>query len=90
MGRSARESLRESHTPEAIRRRLAAPRRVSYLGDWVYGGIDGTVTIFALTAGCLGADLAPQAVAIRKRQPVDAHPHDASLLTDCIGGRSSA
>lgn len=29
----------------------------SYLHDWVYGGMDGTVTTFAVVAGVAGADL---------------------------------
>jgi VIT1/CCC1 family predicted Fe2+/Mn2+ transporter len=45
------------HTPEAIARRLDhAPDR-SYVRDWVYGGIDGAVTTFAVAAGAAGAGL---------------------------------
>lgn len=38
--------------------------RVSYLRDWVYGGIDGTVTTFAIMAGVVGANLSSTVVVI--------------------------
>jgi len=51
------DQLRATHTPAAIRARLdAAPER-SYLRDFVYGAIDGTVTTFAVVAGVRGAGL---------------------------------
>lgn len=56
--------LEHSHTPEAIARRLREGPRVSYLRDWVYGGIDGTVTTFAIVAGAVGAELAARYVLI--------------------------
>lgn len=43
------------HHPHAIRARLLEPRRSSYLGDAVLGGIDGCVTTFAVVAGAIGA-----------------------------------
>ncbi len=46
-----------SHDPGDIARRLQDGPRISYLRDWVYGGIDGTVTTFAIVAGAVGADL---------------------------------
>jgi VIT1/CCC1 family predicted Fe2+/Mn2+ transporter len=49
--------LRDEHTPEAVRRRLGEPPHVSYLRDFVYGAIDGTITTFAVVAGVEGADL---------------------------------
>ena len=52
-----------SHTPEAIRLRLARGARVNYLRDWIYGAIDGGVTTFAIVAGVVGADL-PSAVVL--------------------------
>jgi VIT1/CCC1 family predicted Fe2+/Mn2+ transporter len=36
----------------------------SYLRDWVYGGIDGTVTTFAIVAGVVGAELSSGIVPI--------------------------
>ena len=45
------------HTPEAIESRLSAGPQSSYLRDWVYGGMDGTVTTFAVVSGVVGAEL---------------------------------
>ncbi|MBU2534171.1 MAG: VIT1/CCC1 transporter family protein [Alphaproteobacteria bacterium] len=52
------------HTPEAIRERLTQLPRPSYLRDWVYGGIDGSVTTFAIVAGVIGADLSARVILI--------------------------
>jgi VIT1/CCC1 family predicted Fe2+/Mn2+ transporter len=52
------------HSPEAIHARLAAGPRRSYLRDWVYGGIDGSVTTFAVVAGVVGAHLASGVILI--------------------------
>ncbi|HEY3055295.1 MAG TPA: VIT1/CCC1 transporter family protein [Thermoanaerobaculia bacterium] len=52
------------HTPQAIRARLEAGPRLSYLRDWVYGGIDGSVTTFAVVAGVVGAHLSPEVILI--------------------------
>lgn len=49
--------LRATHHPAAIRERLLAGPRHSYLRDFLYGAIDGTVTTFAVAAGVIGADL---------------------------------
>lgn len=57
------ESIR-SHTPEAIEERLAQPPRPSHLRDFIYGGIDGTVTTFAVVAGVVGADLSASVIII--------------------------
>ncbi len=46
-----------AHDTASIRARLAESARPSYLRDWVYGGIDGAVTTFAVVAGVIGADL---------------------------------
>lgn len=53
-----------SHEPEAIKARLNAPQKTSYIREWVYGGIDGVVTTFAITAGVVGASLSPAIVLI--------------------------
>lgn len=46
-----------SHEPEAIRRRMASGGGPSYVRDFVYGGIDGAITTFAVVAGVVGAEL---------------------------------
>jgi VIT1/CCC1 family predicted Fe2+/Mn2+ transporter len=52
------------HTPEAIRLRLAQDTEHSYLRDWVYGGIDGAVTTFAVVSGVAGAELGARVILI--------------------------
>jgi VIT1/CCC1 family predicted Fe2+/Mn2+ transporter len=52
------------HTPEAINARLSRGNRVNYLRDFIYGGIDGAVTTFAVVAGTLGANLPSRVVLI--------------------------
>lgn len=47
-----------------MRRRLEGEPRGSYLSDFVYGAIDGTVTTFAVVAGAAGAGLGPAVVII--------------------------
>lgn len=59
-----RNAIEHEHTRQAIRERLAAGPRQSYLRDWVYGGIDGTVTTFAIVSGVIGAHLAPNVILI--------------------------
>jgi VIT1/CCC1 family predicted Fe2+/Mn2+ transporter len=51
------DRLEHSHTREEIQARLARDTRGNYLRDWIYGGIDGTVTTFAIVAGIVGANL---------------------------------
>lgn len=50
-------SLEAMHTPEAIEERIAAAGQHNYLGDFVLGAVDGTVTTFAIVAGVAGAGL---------------------------------
>jgi vacuolar iron transporter family protein len=57
-------ALEHSHGREAIRARLARGPRSNYLRDWIYGGIDGAVTTFAIVAGVTGADLSPTVVLV--------------------------
>lgn len=52
------------HTSDAIRRRLAEGPQVHYLRDWIYGGIDGAITTFAIVAGAVGADLSAGVVIV--------------------------
>lgn len=56
--------LEAEHTAEAVRRRLSAPPPASYLRDFIYGAIDGTVTTFAVVAGVEGASLSATVVII--------------------------
>ncbi len=49
--------LEHSHRPLAIRRRLAAGHRPSYLPAAILGGIDGCVTTIAVVASVAGAGL---------------------------------
>ena len=56
--------LEHGHNPRDIAKRLREGPRVSYLRDWVYGGIDGTVTTFAVVAGVTGAALSNKALLI--------------------------
>lgn len=56
--------MEHEHSKEAIARRLARAPTVSYLRDWVYGGIDGAITTFAIVAGVVGAELSSRVVLI--------------------------
>lgn len=49
--------MEHEHTVEAIHERLSAGPRQNYLRDWIYGGIDGAVTTFAVVSGVVGARL---------------------------------
>jgi VIT1/CCC1 family predicted Fe2+/Mn2+ transporter len=64
MRRPSELSLADEHSPDAVRRRLGAPPRVSYLRDFIYGAIDGAVTTFAVVAGVKGGDLSASVVLI--------------------------
>jgi VIT1/CCC1 family predicted Fe2+/Mn2+ transporter len=56
--------MEHEHSRSAIADRLARAPTVSYLRDWVYGGIDGAVTTFAVVAGVIGAELTNRVVLI--------------------------
>lgn len=56
--------LEHSHEPDDIATRLARGPDTSYLRDWVYGGIDGAVTTFAIVAGSVGANLSTRVILI--------------------------
>lgn len=57
-------ALAEMHSRRAIRDRLAAGPRHSYLKDFVYGAIDGAVTTFAVVSGVAGAGLSSGIVVV--------------------------
>lgn len=50
--------MEHEHSAEAIKKRLARGPQHNYLRDWIYGGIDGSVTTFAVVSGVAGAQLA--------------------------------
>ena len=56
--------MEHEHTAEAIRERLAAGPRHNYLRDWIYGGIDGAVTTFAVVSGVVGARLSTWVIVV--------------------------
>ncbi|HKY27967.1 MAG TPA: VIT1/CCC1 transporter family protein [Pyrinomonadaceae bacterium] len=56
--------MEHEHSIEAIKERLAAGPRHNYLRDWIYGGIDGSVTTFAVVTGVVGAHLSPVVILI--------------------------
>ena len=55
--------LEHDHSVEAIQRRLSSVKH-NYVRDWIYGGIDGAVTTFAIVSGVAGAQLSPLIVLI--------------------------
>ena len=55
--------LEHEHTSEAIAHRIASSNH-NYIRDFIYGGIDGAVTTFAVVSGVSGAELSPAIVLI--------------------------
>ena len=64
MNNPTAEQLRVSHTPAAVSERLRQRVGHSYLRDFVYGGIDGAVTTFAVVSGVAGAELSSEIVIV--------------------------
>ena len=56
--------MEHSHDPIEIAKRLEKGPNVNYLRDWIYGGIDGAVTTFAIMAGVVGAELSAGVVLV--------------------------
>lgn len=52
------------HDPASIRQRLYEGPKASVLRDWVYGGIDGVITTFAIVAGAVGGSLSDTVIII--------------------------
>ncbi len=59
----AKAELEHEHSIEAIKKRVSQVEH-SYVRDWIYGGIDGTITTFAVVSGVTGAELSPMIVLI--------------------------
>lgn len=55
--------LEHEHTPDAIADRIASSNH-NYIRDFIYGGIDGAVTTFAIVSGVSGAELSPKIILI--------------------------
>ncbi len=59
-----RLKLEHSHERAAIARRLDGSVKPNYIRDFVYGGIDGAITTFAVVAGVIGASLSSNIILI--------------------------
>jgi len=59
-----KQTAEHGHSCEDIRERLAAGPRHNYLRDFIYGGIDGSVTTFAVVTGVVGANLSPVVILV--------------------------
>lgn len=57
-------NLEHGHSKQEIAARLAKIPSQSHLRDWIYGGIDGTVTTFAVVSGVVGGQLSPIVILI--------------------------
>ena len=57
-------SRHHSHDAKSIKERLSKGPDQSFLRDWIYGGIDGAVTTFAVVGGVAGANLSTTVVLI--------------------------
>ena len=57
-------TLEHAHDHESIAQRVKGSTKHSYLRDFVYGAIDGTVTTFAVVSGVAGAGLNPEIVIV--------------------------
>lgn len=56
--------MEHEHSPEAISERLGRGTRHNYLRDWIFGGIDGAVTTFAVVTGVVGAQLSTPVILV--------------------------
>jgi len=58
------EDIEHGHSAHAIAARLEKGPQANYIQDWVFGGIDGAVTTFAIVAGVAGAELSVKIILI--------------------------
>jgi len=69
-GRGDRDASADAHDPKRIARAVRQAREEhggagsQYIGDLVYGGLDGIITTFAVVSGVAGADLGTSIVLI--------------------------
>jgi vacuolar iron transporter family protein len=56
--------MEHEHSAAAIHERLVSGPTHNYLRDWIYGGIDGSVTTFAVVGGVVGAQLSPWTILV--------------------------
>ena len=57
-------NLDQGRTQKEIAARFSKATSQSYLRDWIYGGIDGTITTFAVVSGVVGGQLPPLVILI--------------------------
>ena len=58
------QDMFHDHSAESIRQRLEGGSEASYLRDWIYGGIDGAVTTFAIVCGVVGANFSTNVILV--------------------------
>jgi len=58
------EAMKKAHTHEAIENEHQAQTHGEYVGDMVFGALDGIVTTFAVVAGAAGAGLNPSVILV--------------------------
>lgn len=67
-GRKDLMASAQTHEPDQIAQVTAQERRggvsSQYLGDTVYGGLDGIVTTFAIVSGVAGAQLSSEIILV--------------------------
>ena len=58
------ESMKKAHSKDQIHNEPHKKERGRYLGDFVYGALDGIITTFAVVSGVEGARLSPSIILI--------------------------